>query len=232
MKPSNPLPNQEKQLIEALSLERFGRYRAWADADDSKALALYALNTSLSEALYTPLQMLEVCLRNRIHAVMTEAHHERWFEAENLLQIDYQREQMTKALEELARKQKALEPGRVVAELSFGFWTAMLGKPYENLWQTTLHRIARRSDGKGVTRKAFNRPLQPIREMRNRIAHHEPIIYWDLPKHYQAILELTSWLSPAAAAWCQKHSHFDVAYPDEGIALSRQPNASASKPTR
>jgi hypothetical protein len=47
--------------------------------DWKRAIALYTLNTAVSEALYTPLQMLEVALRNRIHSVMTGARHETWF---------------------------------------------------------------------------------------------------------------------------------------------------------
>lgn len=53
---------------QALSLERFGRYLDWAAGDGMRAIELYTLNTRISESLYTPLQMLEVALRNRIHA--------------------------------------------------------------------------------------------------------------------------------------------------------------------
>jgi mono/diheme cytochrome c family protein len=36
--------------------------------------------------------------------------------------------------------------------------------------------------GKGLRRKDFSGPLSPIRTVRNRIAHHEPIITWDSPE--------------------------------------------------
>jgi len=42
---------EAQHLEEALSLERFGRYLAWAGGDRARALDLYALNTRLSEAL-------------------------------------------------------------------------------------------------------------------------------------------------------------------------------------
>lgn len=41
-----------------LSLERFTRYFEWAEGDRLRVLEPYALNTQLSEALYTPLQIL------------------------------------------------------------------------------------------------------------------------------------------------------------------------------
>jgi len=59
-------------LEEALSLERFGRYLAWSHGDRHQAIRLYTLNTKVSESLYTPLQMLEVALRNRIHRVLVQ----------------------------------------------------------------------------------------------------------------------------------------------------------------
>ncbi len=63
----------------ALSPQRFGRYLEWAGGDRDRALSLYGLNTSLSESLYTPLQMLEVTLRNRINSVLIEAKGDNWF---------------------------------------------------------------------------------------------------------------------------------------------------------
>lgn len=209
----------------ALSLERFARYVDWAEGDRTRALELYTLNTRLSEALYTPLQVLEIALRNRIHTVLEAAVHERWFEEAGFLAIENQRRQLTKAQEELADEGKAPTPGRIVAALTFSFWTSMLSPNYETLWQTTLHRIARREDGKGLRRKDLSGPLAPIRTLRNRVAHHEPIIQWNLPKHYGNVVQLTRWLAPAAADWCERHSRFPEVHPEERIVLSVQAKA-------
>ena len=210
----------EASLVAALSLERFGRYLTWAADDQAKALELYALNTRLSEALYVPLQVLEVALRNRVNTVLAGAHGSRWFEVAGLLQVPNQAMQVTDAIDDLRRQGKDPLPGQVVAALTFSFWTAMLGKPYENLWQTDLHRIARREDGKGLQRKDFARSLTPIRLLRNRIAHHEPILEWDLPKHHEAMLRLTGWLSPAAAEWCRSLDRFNTVYPVKPLVLA------------
>ena len=210
-----------EHLEEALSLERFGRYLAWAGGDRTRALNLYALNTRLSEALYTPLQMLEVALRNRVHAVLSGSVQPRWFEAPGFLAVSHQNEQVVEALADLARERKEPTPGRVVAALTFSFWTTMLGTSYENLWQTDLHRIGRRDDGKGLRRKDLSGPLTPIRLLRNRIAHHEPILAWDLPKHHDAMLRITDWLAPAAASWCRSLDRFGEVHPPGQIQLHR-----------
>lgn len=110
-------------------------------------------------------------------------------------------------------------PPRLIAALTFGFWSALLGKEYENLWQTTLKNIAKREDGKGLRRKDFSNPLGTIRSLRNRLAHHETVLHWNLPKHYNNIIQLTRWLSPVAADWCEECCRFKTIYPEEGIAL-------------
>lgn len=212
-----------EDLTEALSLERFSRYLAWAGGDRLRAVELYTLNCQLSESLYTPLHMLEVVLRNRIHRIASTAIGEKlatpWFDRPEFLRGSRQAAQIAKAKEELAEGGKALEPGRIVAALTFGYWTAFFGKDYEVAWQQILHRIARRPDGKGLGRKDFARPLTPLRILRNRIAHHEPILTWNLPSHHEKIVQLTGWLSPIAADWCRRHSRFPVLYPPQGVEL-------------
>jgi hypothetical protein len=209
-----------KKIVEALSLERFSRYVAGAGGSEEQALALYALNMRLSEALYTPLQMLEICIRNRIHTVMSEKRHERWFEGPGLLLLAHQKDQLATARRELAAAGKEETSGRIVAALTFSFWTAMFSPIYQDLWQSTLNRVARREDGKGLKRQELAGPLAPIRVLRNRIAHHEPVLNWDLAKHHAKMIELTRWLAPAAAAWCAEHDRFHDVFPANGILLA------------
>lgn len=209
------------EIEQALSLERFARYREWAAGDLQRALELYALNTQLSEALYTPLQILEVVLRNRIHSVMSDARQDRWFEESGFPSVEIQRNQLAKAVADIRRDGKEPTPGRIVSTLTFSFWTSMLSPEYETLWQTTLHRIARREDGKGLRRKDLSSPMTPIRVLRNRIAHHEPILHWNLPKHHDSIMRTITWLSPAAAEWCAFYSRFNAVHPPNQIILHR-----------
>ena len=207
-------------MQQALSLERFARYLAWAAGDRAQAIALYTLNTQLSESLYTPIQMLEIALRNRIDAVMSAAMHETWFDAPEC-QLDIrQTEQLTKARQDLAADGKDAAPGRIVAALTFGYWTAFFNKGYEDLWRKQLHHIGQRPE-KALRRKDFSAALTPIRLLRNRIAHHEPILEWNLPKHYANMVQITGWLSPVAAGWCRAHCRFDAVYPADGLQLAR-----------
>lgn len=212
-------------LEQALSLERFGRYLTWAGGNRLDAVNLYTLNTQLSECLYTPLQMLEVSLRNRIHAVLSEASGNEWYNDPNYQLIRSQSEQLTKAQSDVRQAPKQVTPGRVVAALTFGYWTTFFNKKYEELWRHHLHKIIINKPAKLLIRKAFSSQLTPIRRLRNRIAHHEPILDQDLSKIHSNILQLTKCLSPAAAQWCEAHCRFSEVYLATGIVLQKkQPN--------
>lgn len=209
----------ENALEEDMSLERFERYLDWASGDRSNAFRLYALNTQISEALYTPLQMLEVILRNKIHHVLTETHHENWFDEKNVLLLHRQRIKIAKAREALIDLRKPVTSGRIVASLTLGFWTSMFNKEYETLWRKTLHRIAVRDDSRNLSRKHVASLVTRARILRNRIAHHEPVLHWNLPQHHAETLTLIGWMSPAAAEWTRHHSRFSDVYPPEGLFL-------------
>ncbi len=207
----------------AISSERLNRYRFWANANDAQAMNLYLLNCRLSEAFYTALHVFEVVLRNRIHTIANELNiGDRqifWFDRAQF-QIGFrQKEKVAKARRELSRDRKPHETHRIIAALNFGYWTSFFGPEYEDIWQQGLNRIARTHDGKGLTRKSLAAPLMQIRFLRNRIAHYEPIIHWDLIKHHDEIIRLTGYLSPAAAQWVAMHSRFPAVHPRGRISL-------------
>jgi hypothetical protein len=43
--------------------------------------------------------------------------------------------------------------------------------------------------------------------------------HWNFRRHYRNIVELTDWLSPAAAAWYRTYCRFDTIYPTENLRL-------------
>jgi len=133
---------------------------------------------------------------------------------EGFLLVPHQSTQIAIATAELVREKKEPTPGGVISALTFSFWTTMLGPAYKTLWQTDLHRIGRREDGKD-----FSGPLTQIRLLRNRIAHHEPILAWNLPQHHASMVRMTFWLSSPAAGWCGRLDRFDTLYPSDRLRL-------------
>ena len=209
---------KNSDLEQSFSLERFYRYIQWADGDKAKAFELYALNTALSEAFYTPLHILEVVLRNRFHVILSQYFGEAWYENETIIYGNL-KNKLQKAKEDLTAEEREHTAGRIIAVLTFGFWTGLLSPAHENLWRSALYTAFKKEDGTGFARKDITRLITPIRVLRNRIAHHEPILYWDLRKHYEGILTLTRSISPDAAVWSEHHSRFLAVLPPDGIVL-------------
>lgn len=193
-------------------MERLQPYLDAAGGERMIAYQLYTLNSAVSEALYQPLQMLEVALRNRFHFELSTAYGEDWYDKAGVITNIFQRKQIKEAKQNLITENKSVDPGRIVASLSFGFWTACLGRHYEDqLWRKALHKAFKNAP-KGMLRRHINRSSTPIRVLRNRVAHHEPILKFNLPSRHAAIIELTSWLSTAAAEWADRHSRFRQVY--------------------
>jgi hypothetical protein len=116
----------------------------------------------------------------------------------------------------LGRQRKPLTAGRVVAELTFGFWTSLCDRAYERpLWQplwrrrTVLPHLPRRHR----TRHFVSAHLNGIRLLRNRVFHYEPVWHRrDLAQRHQDILEAIGWVSPVLAATAAPLDRFPLVY--------------------
>ncbi len=213
MQPLFPYDGRTLQdLVASISEARLRRYLAAAADDVAQALRLYAWNTALSEALYGPIQGLEVTLRNKIHDRLTTAVSPAWYEDRRLSLRFAQIDQVQHAQEALRRSGKPIEPGRVVAELSFGFWVGLFSSKYENsLWRPHLRRLFINAPAP-LTRRDAHQPLEGVRELRNRIAHHEPVFHLKLTAAEDQILTVLGWLCPATSRWIAHHSRFAMVH--------------------
>ena len=208
--------NTLDELEASFSSERLSTYVNAARGDRAKALHLYTWNTAISAAFYGPLQGLEVALRNAMHRRLTECYGSAWYDNPATGLDTACRDRLADAKTEAARTGQAPGPPRIVAGLSFGFWISLLGPGgrldptgrkanYEmTLWRPALRRtFPHRSP---LTRKQAHRPLNGLRKLRNRIAHHEPIFARDLLGDHQRILDVTGWISPEVRTWIEGHS--------------------------
>jgi len=92
-----------------------------------------------------------------------------------------------------------------VAELSFGFWTTLLGRRLEHpLWIRGLRRAfprVRLVSGISPSRSVVADRFGFLREFRNRIAHHEPIFSRALEADHHSLLEVAGWMFPDLGEW-------------------------------
>ena len=200
----------KQELLQILSVERLGPYLLAAKDDFDFALALYEHNQALSEALYIPLQNLEVGLRNRLHVMLTHHFGRAWFDT-GVIRKPAQVRAIQEAKDKLKRAGKPADPGRIVAELNFGFWTGFFDTCYDQpLWHRHLRAVFIGAPrGQALTRKLFSGRLEAIRRLRNRVFHHEPILrIRQLAQTHADLQFLLGLLGPDLQGWNARHDRF------------------------
>ncbi|MGB9181940.1 MAG: hypothetical protein WCB68_22105 [Pyrinomonadaceae bacterium] len=187
-------------------------YRREGD-DDLETLTRYVWNICLCEALYPVFQILEVGLRNSIHNAATASFGDpKWYKTPGLLAPSAEN-MLAEAESELTGQQKPSDPGRVIAELNFGFWTNLLNKRYETyLWPRLLKTTFPYMPAPIRTRRNIFNRFDPIRKLRNRIFHHEPILNRNLEKAHGDILDAMGWINPVMQQIVQSVDRFPQIY--------------------
>ena len=72
------------------------------------------------------------------------------------------------------RENIPVSDGKIIAELTFAFWKRLYSAEYEHqLWRTTLKRTF---PNKSLKRAQVSAQLEIVYQMRNRLAHHEPVV--------------------------------------------------------
>ncbi len=206
-------------IRKALSSERLDAYGA-GRANDQK-IANYLWNLALCESLYPALNALEIAFRNAVFNAGAQVFNgistrdvPCWLDANpSLLDPDHEYSVAAAKLR-LRERGRELEPGRLVAELTFGFWTSLLEVRYERnkvLWPhlfgaQLLHPSSPRSMR---SRKQLSPLLNRVRHLRNRVFHHEPIWHWsDLVQQHAVAVDLIGWFSPALRATIEPGDRF------------------------
>jgi hypothetical protein len=201
---------RKAELVPLLSSARLEPYLCATSRDLAKAIALYEHNQVLSEALYVPLQNLEVGLRNRLQTLFCREYGLAWFHS-GLLRKPPQVRAVADACRKLDLAQKPMESGRVVAELSFGFWTGFFDSSYDQpLWHRYLRDVFPGAPlAQPLSRKLFSGRLEGIRRLRNRVFHHEAILRGNqVERTYADITFVMDFLSPALMDWNRERDRF------------------------
>ena len=196
-----------KSLEQTVSPYRLSTYMKLAEDNLERAFKLYTWNTALSEALYSPIQGFEITLRNTLHNSLSTGIGNNWFDIYRF--ENREREQIIKAKNYLDVFGKTISVPNVIAALNFGFWTGILDRLYENdLWRPHL-RYAFKNAPSPLRRKQIFVIVDRTRRLRNRIAHHEPILKRNLKEDYEMMLQLIGWICNDTESWIQQQSRFE-----------------------
>lgn len=189
---------------------RMYRYQAACGGNTRKAMTLYRKNLQLSQELFTVISCFEIALRNRIDAKCNSVLGNDWLKegVEVGGIFDNPNCQETKKnIQEAIRKIHTYRHFKLVAELGFGFWRYMFAS---HQFRATGRILLDIFPSKPISTPTlqynhtyiFNK-LAEINEIRNRIAHHEPICF--VPQQaiknttytrqrYHLILQLFQWM--------------------------------------
>lgn len=182
---AQPSPVHQNALVSSIANDRLKRFRAVFGGDTKRAVLLYHADLRLAAALHSLLAVTEVCLREALHRQLSQLLGPAWFTNTHGLF-----DSRTEATLQKAQKDAGFRapPGKVVAEVPFGGWTGLLGPGgwsgagarrrrmnYEtSLWHPALAAAFPNSSS---SRAAVADLATRVRYARNRVAHHEPVVF-------------------------------------------------------
>jgi hypothetical protein len=199
-----------------LSTPRFNTFLEARNNNVLKALQLYHWNAQISSALLYPLHIFEICIRNAVANAAESAYRTNewpWSTAfETSLPTTASWRYFSPRRELINTRDWESRPkqttGKVIAELKFAFWVSMYtGRHDGRLWNPYLRReYPNIPQGVAVstTREKIHNTADNVRDLRNRIAHHEPIYSRDLEAEYRAIAEIIGYRCHHTATWMKR----------------------------
>lgn len=231
-------------LERRVSSARTGTYLRAVDGDRVRALALYEWHARLTGALFTVVADIEIVVRNAMHDQLTTYHDSkrssstyRWFDEPAWFptRLGWFHYQALKDIERAKKHTRDRGPGyprapagKVVAELSLGFWKFLLSPHYEaSFWSPALRHAfpGAPPTTTRLGREQVYRPIERLHALRNRLAHHEPVLQpirtqrWpaaDVATIIAEATEVVSWIDTETAAWIESRN-------EVGAMLAKRP---------
>lgn len=220
--PSHPQPAPRTATIASyLSEPRLGPYLSASGGNVKDALRLYQWNIDVSGSAYEALHIFEVVLRNAIdeqlrswNATQVDSrtghrHTDDWLlDPARLLvrlvgdDIDQAATRARRTLRSNGRPDAHPEHPDILAQLNFGTWRFLLpdkDRGRRLLWDQALHHAFPHLT---ETRAALVRKVHGIYQLRNRVAHLEPLLKSGLVrKEYEAMRSVLAAIDDAVDQW-------------------------------
>ena len=163
---------------------------------NSSKYEFFILISEISAALWVHIMAFETTLRDfiseklqRIYGVFD------WWLVPNLLSRSDLKD-INYATKRLSGRQLPISNENIVANLSFSFWVELLSKRYHQKIWMKLVKFFPAYPGR---REDFYNKAREIRNLRNVIAHHGPILRRDLFRDHAYLHQLTALLDPELA---------------------------------
>lgn len=188
---------------------RFDEYLVAGNHDRTASEELYEWNVSISAAFFELISHVEVALRNAVDRILQPLEvvesarvrpRDGWWFANPAFLSERDLDFYTSALRHLAGRAKTATRDKVLASMTFGLWVSVFGPSYEQLFRKHLvYAFPNRSPG--FKREAVHRNVEALRNLRNRIAHHQAIFALPLEERYEQAMDILRWIDPDLADW-------------------------------
>jgi hypothetical protein len=191
----------------SISESRFARYMTDSNGDQMKALELYHWNAQLSQCLYFPVQVWEISLRNKLNAFIGRKHtNPNWMYDDarcvrQLTKSDQKRLHKTIERQRRDRRIQRPTPDMIVADLAAGFWVSQLTQSYDTPYAWRYNIVKVFPHNSSLDRSTVSVMCDRILDVRNRIAHHEPIYHLPLDEIRGDLTSLIAGMCPGADAY-------------------------------
>ncbi|MCR5819714.1 MAG: Abi family protein [Bacteroidaceae bacterium] len=176
------------EFEDIISADRMRKYLVACNNDTRRAMTLYRHNLKLSQEMFTMISCFEVTLRNRIDKEMRQHWGTDWlhdfimpggpFSSDG--RVDGTRKIIKKAYDELIRT-NSYSHSKLLSQMEFGIWKYMFNNVQYRLGGRYLLNIfpnkPRSTAQNRVDNSRIFLELDYINNVRNRIAHHEPICF-------------------------------------------------------
>lgn len=204
------------EFEDSISPERMQRYLITCNSDTRKAMTLYRYNIRLSQELLAVVSCFEVSLRNKINKQFVSQYGNDWlrdFILPNGVFYSDHRVAKTKNIIEKAynglMRSNSYSHSKLLSEMEFGIWKYMFSNVQYKLTRQTLLGIFPNKPRSTPLTQYDNSyifgELDYINNLRNRIAHHEPICFGNHANRlsidtsyalnrYSRIITLFNWL--------------------------------------
>lgn len=207
-------------IADCLSRERLSKYLTRTAGSTERALALYVWNQEIGAALTVTLSQLEVCLRNQVACALADAYGPSW---PSIARLRHNHVEVRNELEKAESRTKAVpSTADIIAASDFNLWRELCKPAYAGVfWAKRIplafpHIITTPGKEREIL-TAVHRRVDLLLKLRNRIAHHEPIIgsNWEkigakvAERHADAI-KLLYWMNPDFAAWVLSRDTFSA----------------------
>lgn len=219
-----------KDFENIISPERMRKYNVACGGNTVKAMTLYRYNLRLSQEMFVVVSCFEVALRNRIDAVMKAHLGNDWLRDLILpggaLYYDKRCEKTRKIIEQAYNglmRSRTYSHSKLLSEMEFGVWKYMYNNVQFFLTGQVLLRVFPNKPKSSKQQRYDNTyvfgELDYINNLRNRIAHHEPICFGKpvcvdtsyVQNRYNRIMELFRWMDIDGASLLYGLGHVDNA---------------------